>query len=86
MDRVFQVWIAERSSNKMSGKNNASKNQGRKGGNQMANCAEMKKGDVFVCNSCGLQLEVVNPCTCGTESGEACSVPLKCCNQDMTKK
>lgn len=52
----------------------------------MANCAEMKKGDIFVCNTCGLQLEVVNPCTCGTESEEACTVPLKCCNQDMTKK
>jgi len=52
----------------------------------MANCAEMKKGDIFVCNTCGLELQVVNPCTCGSESGEASTVPLKCCNQDMIKK
>jgi hypothetical protein len=52
----------------------------------MANCAEMKKGDIFVCKTCGLELQVAKPCACGSESGQACTVPLKCCNQDMTKK
>ncbi len=52
----------------------------------MANCAEMKKGDIFVCNTCGLELQVLTSCTCGSASGPACTVPLKCCDQDMTKK
>lgn len=51
----------------------------------MANCGEMKKGDVFVCNNCGLELQVSKPCTCGS-SGHACSVPLRCCDRDMMKK
>jgi len=52
----------------------------------MANCAEMQKGDIFLCKKCGLELQVMKPCTCGTGSDESCSVPLRCCNQDMTKK
>jgi hypothetical protein len=55
----------------------------------MANCAEMNKGDVFFCKTCGLELEVSKPCTCSSASGkgwEACRVPLQCCNQEMTKK
>ncbi len=51
----------------------------------MANCGEMKKGDFFVCKTCGLELQVSKVCTCGT--GEAsCSVPLQCCGKDMIKK
>ena len=51
----------------------------------MVNCSEMKAGDTFVCNSCGLELQVAKPCSCGT--GQAtCEVPLRCCNQDMVKK
>jgi hypothetical protein len=51
----------------------------------MANCADMKEGDVYVCNSCGLELTVSKACSCG--SGETtCSVPLQCCGKDMVKK
>lgn len=35
----------------------------------MANCGEMKKGDVFVCKNCGLELQVVKKCTCGSGLG-----------------
>jgi hypothetical protein len=52
----------------------------------MMNCGEMKKGDILVCKICGLELEVTKTCTCGSGSGHACTVPLQCCNQDMTKK
>jgi hypothetical protein len=61
-------------------------NPSRKRGNKMANCSEMKKGDIYFCKNCGLELQVTRPCTCGSGSGETCMVPLKCCNQDMTKK
>lgn len=53
----------------------------------MADCAEMKKGDVFHCSSCGLELQVMKSCSCGTggQSG-TCDVPLQCCGMDMKKK
>lgn len=51
----------------------------------MANCGEMKKGDLFVCKRCGLELQVSKPCICGSGS-TSCSVPLQCCGEDMTKK
>jgi hypothetical protein len=52
----------------------------------MANCAEMKLGDRFVCESCGLELQVAKPCSCGAGEEGACTVPLKCCGKDMTKQ
>jgi hypothetical protein len=52
----------------------------------MANCADMRKGDVYVCKNCGLELQVSKTCSCGTGSGAACSVPLRCCGNDMVKK
>ena len=51
----------------------------------MAICHEMKQGDVFFCELCGLELKVEKTCSCGTSEG-ACSVPLQCCGKDMTKK
>lgn len=53
----------------------------------MANCAEMKTGDLFVCDVCGLELQVVKTCTCSSAGDEAsCTVPLQCCGKDMEKK
>lgn len=53
----------------------------------MADCGDMKKGDVFFCKNCGLELEVTKSCSCGTggQSG-SCTVPLQCCGGDMQKK
>lgn len=51
----------------------------------MANCSEMKEGDLYVCKTCGLELKVSKACSCGSASGHACSVPLQCCGQDMVK-
>lgn len=50
----------------------------------MANCADMKKGDVYKCDQCGLELQVVKTCTCG-EGQASCTVPLQCCGQEMKK-
>lgn len=57
-----------------------------KGGDTMANCAEMKPGDRFVCENCGLELQVTKACSCGAGEEGACTVPLKCCGKDMTKQ
>jgi hypothetical protein len=50
----------------------------------MANCGEMKEGDIYKCNSCGLEFKVVKACSCGSED-EACSVQLQCCGKEMEK-
>jgi hypothetical protein len=52
----------------------------------MANCAEMKPGDRFVCESCGLELQVTKACSCGAGEEGGCTVPLQCCGKDMTKQ
>jgi len=52
----------------------------------MANCCDMKEGDLFYCDACGLELEVKKTCTCTTGSEDACSVPLMCCGKEMIKK
>ncbi len=52
----------------------------------MAICHEMKKGDVYYCESCGLELQVLSTCSCGAGESDACSVPLQCCGKDMVKK
>ncbi|RZB33307.1 MAG: hypothetical protein SRB2_04075 [Desulfobacteraceae bacterium Eth-SRB2] len=52
----------------------------------MANCGEMKKGDIYKCDTCGLELQVTKTCSCGSGGEDACSVPLQCCGKDMNKK
>lgn len=52
----------------------------------MANCCDMKEGDLFHCDACGLELEVKKTCTCIVGSEDACSVPLMCCGKEMQKK
>ena len=51
----------------------------------MANCGDMKEGDVYKCESCGLELQVTKTCSCGSGDEDTCSVPLQCCGKDMTK-
>lgn len=51
----------------------------------MANCSEMKEGEVFLCEKCGLELRVDKPCRCDAHGG-GCTVPLQCCGQEMIKK
>ena len=52
----------------------------------MANCAQMEKGDVYVCEKCGLELQVIKTCACIVGEQVSCNVPLQCCGQDMKKK
>ena len=52
----------------------------------MANCCDMKEGDLFVSEKCGLELRVNKPCTCEPGADGCCTVPLQCCGQEMTQK
>ena len=55
----------------------------------MAVCNEMKKGDLFYCKSCNLEMRVEKPCDCDNEDdmvGTHCSVPLQCCGKPLIKK
>lgn len=52
----------------------------------MANCAEMIEGDFFICEKCGLELQVVKTCSCTVGEEVSCTVPLQCCGTDMVKK
>ena len=52
----------------------------------MANCCDMKEGDWFVCEKCGLELSVKKACSCDTDAPDKCTVPLQCCGQEMTKQ
>ncbi|TXT66438.1 MAG: hypothetical protein BAJALOKI3v1_30097 [Promethearchaeota archaeon] len=53
--------------------------------NKMVKCEELKKGDVFVCPDCGLELTVSEACDCAEEG--ACSEQgFVCCGTAMKKK
>jgi hypothetical protein len=52
----------------------------------MANCSEMKVGETYTCEICGLELKVTKTCSCEPGKGGSCEVPLQCCGQDMVKK
>jgi hypothetical protein len=60
----------------------------------MASCHDMKKGEIYICRECGLELMAVNECrdsgkastscSCHDDTHEECSI--SCCGQDMEKK
>jgi len=49
----------------------------------MPNCADMKVGDVYKCDFCGLEIEVKQECTC-SEDDCRCN-ELECCGSAMSK-
>lgn len=49
----------------------------------MSTCADMKGGDVYKCDFCGLELEVKTACTC-SEDDCGCA-ELACCNSPMSR-
>ena len=52
----------------------------------MANCYDMKEGDVYSCDTCGLEVQVVQSCTCAEGGEDACSLPMQCCGEAMKRK
>lgn len=59
----------------------------------MLSCHNMKKGEIYVCEECGLELQVVKECedaeTPAKECGchpEADPCTFSCCGKDLVKK
>jgi predicted nucleic acid-binding Zn ribbon protein len=59
----------------------------------MPSCHDMRKGDVYVCEECGLELEVIKECKdagtpaedCGCHpSADPCT--FSCCGMEMVKQ
>jgi hypothetical protein len=58
----------------------------------MSSCHDMKKGEIYVCEDCNLELQVISECdhscgdddcTCHDDGGECA---LMCCNKPLKKK
>ena len=55
----------------------------------VARCDEMREGDVYCCEHCGLEIEVVGECSHeeGEEAEEVCRIEeFVCCGEPMTSK
>ena len=53
------------------------------------NCHDMRKGDVYVCKDCGLELEVRAECKDCGKPASACECgpcTFVCCDQELQKK
>ena len=52
----------------------------------MPGCTQVKKGDKFYCEECGLELEVTNSCNCGEDDASCSSETIACCGHEMKVK
>ena len=52
----------------------------------MAGCTEMKLGEVYVCEGCGLELQVVKTCGENEEGACACTEAIACCGKPLSLK
>jgi hypothetical protein len=52
----------------------------------MPTCADMKVGQVYACQDCGIEIKVIKECTnCATDcADDPCS--FVCCKQEMVLK
>lgn len=49
----------------------------------MPTCNEMKTGETYECERCGLELKVV--ASCADKGGCSCSEPFTCCGKPLTR-
>lgn len=59
----------------------------------MPSCHEMKKGEIYTCQDCDLELQVIKECTDVGKPQEECGCHVKaaactfsCCGKDLVKK
>ena len=51
----------------------------------MTSCSEMKKGQIYVCPDCGVELQVIKECSDTDHCGPA-QCKLVCCDEEMQLK
>lgn len=51
-------------------------------------CYDMKKGEIYICESCGLELQVLEECDQSCKIGEACceDPSFQCCGKPLALK
>ncbi|UCE19031.1 MAG: hypothetical protein JSV84_01400 [Gemmatimonadota bacterium] len=59
----------------------------------MLSCHDMKAGDIYICEECGLELQVVKECSECETSTESCGCEdttsdcvFSCCGKELLKK
>ncbi len=58
----------------------------------MSTCLEMKKGDIYSCDTCGLEMQVTKVCegegeqSCGMHGEEKDECTFICCGEELKKK
>ena len=52
----------------------------------MASCSEMKVGEVYVCEDCNLEIQVIHSCAESEDGACACSESLSCCGGPLVLK
>jgi hypothetical protein len=55
----------------------------------MTRCDEMRQGDVYVCEQCGLEIEILEECSHVDEddADETCRLEeFRCCGEPLTLK
>jgi hypothetical protein len=59
----------------------------------MPDCSEMKNGDIYVCEDCGLELLIIKECKDAEATTEGCSCETDdssckffCCGSELVKK
>jgi len=52
----------------------------------MTGCSEMKLGEVYVCQGCGLELQVAKTCGDDEEGACACTEAITCCGRPLVLK
>jgi hypothetical protein len=52
----------------------------------MASCSEVKAGEVYVCENCNLEIQVLKSCADDEEAACACAESLACCGGPLVLK
>jgi len=60
----------------------------------MPGCGDMKKGEVYYCEECGLELKVMKECKEASEGSDSCGCDteaetcceIMCCDKPLSKK
>lgn len=56
----------------------------------MVNCSTMKKGEIYTCRECGLEIQVISECSEQETHSRECSgkgsCSFSCCGEELVKK